>query len=92
MRGIERDLELLRRSGRACKVLRVDFECRVLTLLWLNCDEVELVWVSLLIITLILDDLNTELIVFSLIKVLRVVHLPVYLKGADTGIFDLESL
>ena len=51
------------RSGWACEILWIDFERCVFAILWFDCSEIELVWVSLLVITLVLDDLNIELVV-----------------------------
>ena len=63
MRWIECDCELLSRSGWACEILWIDLEWCVFAFLWFDCSEIELVWVSLLVITLVLDDLNIELVV-----------------------------
>ena len=63
MRRIECHCEFLGGSGGTCEILWINLEWRGVAFLWFDRSEIELVWVSLFVITLVLDDLNIELVV-----------------------------
>ena len=89
---IECHCEFLGGSGGTCEILWINLEWRGVAFLWFDRSEIELVWVSLFVITLVLDDLNIELIVFSLIEVFLVVDFPINLKGTYSSVLNLECL
>lgn len=74
----------------------LNLERRISAGLWLNCSELKLEWILLLVESKVLDDVKIKVVTIRSTSGLRtfivlVEYLPVDLNTFDAGIFNVES-